>query len=69
MHLKREEKRFEVLPGAISSLCYLFIYLFECWVCIAALGLSSCGDQEGDSSVAVSRLLIAMASLVTKHGL
>ena len=71
MHLKREEKRFEVLQLQIFLVYVIYLYVF-----LNVLGLhcctwafSSCGDQEGYSLVAVCRLLFAMASLVTKHGL
>ena len=71
MHLKREKKRFEVLQLQFSLVYVIYLYIF-----LNVLGLhcctwafSSCSDQEGYSPVAVSRLVIAMASLVTKHGL
>ena len=71
MHLKREEKRFEVLQLQIFLVYVIYLYVF-----LNVLGLhcctwafSGCGGQEGYSLVAVCRLLIAMASLVTKHGL
>ena len=46
-----------------------FIYLFYfwlCWVFIAACTFSSCG--EGGCSLVISRLLLAVASLVAEHG-
>ena len=53
-------------------LFYLFIYLFNfwlCWVFVAARGLSLVGGEQGRLFVAVSWLLIVVASLVVEHGL
>ena len=48
---------------------YLFIYFWLCSVFVAAHRLySSCGER-GLLFIAVRRLLIAVASLVAKHGL
>ena len=65
------EAGYEVYENSLTYLCnsslslklfiYLFIYLFWlCWVFVAACGLSL---------VAVSSLLIAVASLVAEHRL
>ena len=47
----------------------LFIYFWLCWVFIAACGLSSSWGEQGLLFVAVRRFLIAVASLVSEHGL
>ena len=46
----------------------LFIYFWLCWVCCCAWAFSSRGEQ-GLLFVAVSRLLIVVASLVVEHRL
>ena len=48
---------------------YLFIYLWLCWVFVAACGLSLGCSEWRLLFVVVRRLLIAVASLVAKHGL
>ena len=57
---------FFFLKAVLYLLIYLFIWL--CWVFVAACGLSLVAASEG-YSVAVRRLLIAVASLVAEHGL
>ena len=52
----------------IYSFIYLFIYLWLHWVFVAVRAFSSCAER-GLLFVAVHRLLIAVASLVVKHGL
>ena len=47
---------------------YLFIYLWLCWVFIAAQAFSSCGER-GLLFIVVRRLLIVVVSLVVEHGL
>ena len=46
---------------------YLFIWL--CWVFVAARGLSLVAASGGYSFIAVRGLLIAVASLAAEHGL
>ena len=46
----------------------LLIYLWLCWVFVAARSFSSCCER-GLLFVAVCGLLIAVASLVAEHGL
>ena len=46
---------------------YLLIY-WPCWVCVA-VGFSLVAASGGYSLGVMHRLLIAMASLVTEHGL
>ena len=51
-----------------------FLYSFKMfeglrWVLVAAFRLSLIAESGGDSLVAVSRLLIAVASLVAEHRL
>ena len=50
---------------------FIFIYLFIwlCWVIIAARGLSLVVASGGYSFVVVGGLLITVASLVAEHGL
>ena len=50
------------------NLFILFIYFWLCWVFIAVRAFSSC-VQRGLLYIAVSRLLIVVASLVEEHGL
>ena len=45
----------------------LFIYLWQCWVFVAAHGLSPVVENGRLLFVAVFRLLIAVASLVGEH--
>ena len=60
-----------LLIGEIAlsfSFLFKFIYLWLCWVFVAAWAFSSCGKQ-GLLFVVVHGLLIAVASLVVEHGL
>ena len=62
----------EMLAMAFLSLkkkkkLYLLIY-WPCWVCVA-VGFSLVAASGGYSLGVMHRLLIAMASLVTEHGL
>ena len=53
----------------IFNCIYLFIYFWLLWVFVAVRrAFSSCGER-GLLLVAVHRLLIAVASLVARHGL
>ena len=45
------------------------IYFWLCWVSVAARGFSLVVVSRGYSLVAVCWLLIAVASLVSEHGL
>ena len=47
----------------------LFIYLWLCWVFVAARGLSLVAVSGGWLFVVLRRLLIAVASLVAEHRL
>ena len=47
----------------------LFIYLWLCWVFVAARGLSLVAVSGGLLFIAVHSLLIAVASLVAEHRL
>ena len=51
-----------------DSFFFYFIYLWLCWVFIAACGLSLV-ESGGCSLVVVSRLLPLVASLVAEHRL
>ena len=48
---------------------FLFIYLWLCWVFVAACGLFSSCSERGLLFVAVCGRLIVVASLVAEHGL
>ena len=47
----------------------IFIYVWLCWVFIAAHGLSAVAVSRGSSLLVVRGLLIAVSSLVAEHGL
>ena len=54
----------------LFNLLILFIYLFRlCWVFAAARGLSLVAASRGYSSCSAQARLIAVASIVAKHGL
>ena len=44
-------------------------YFWLCWVFVAACGISLVAGERGLLFIAVRRLLIAEASLVSEHGL
>ena len=49
--------------------CFIYLFIWLCWVFIAVRGLSSsCGEWDL-LFLAVCRLLILVASLVVEHGL
>ena len=52
-----------------KDIAFYFIYFWLRWVFVAAHGLSLVAASRGYSSVAVRRLLIAVASLVAEHRL
>ena len=54
--------------SSLSLLPYLFIYVWQCWVFVAALRLSLVAASRG-YSVVVRGLLIAVASFVAEHRL
>ena len=56
-----------VVKAFFKKFIYL-IYFWPCWVFVAVRGLSLV-VVSGGYSVTVSRLLIAVASLVAEHGL
>ena len=57
-------------PALAGGFFFFFFNLFlACWVFIAVSGLSLVGMSGDYSLVAVLELLIAMASLATKHRL
>ena len=58
-----------LIPAFHSFFKKLCIYLWLCWVFIAALGVSLVAECEGCSQVAVLGLLIVVASLVGEHRL
>ena len=67
----------QTVMSQVSSVLFVFFnnFIFWCFFFLAVLGLCSCGGASPVvasgtySLVVVCRLLIAMASLVTEHGL
>ena len=66
--LDRMERILEHIWGEITFFFKLFIYFWLCSVFVAVRGLSLVA-ASGGYSVAVRRLLIAVASLVAEHRL
>ena len=53
----------------VYSFIHSFIYFWLCWIFVAACGLSLVVVSGGLLFVVMCRLLIAVASLVSEHGL
>ena len=47
---------------------YKFIYFWLCWVFVVEWAFSLVAESRGSSLVAVCRLLVVLASLITEHG-
>ena len=59
-----------VSPSSVFIYLFiLFIYLWLCWVFVAARGLLSSGGERGLLFIAVHGPLTAVASLGAEHGL
>ena len=56
-------------PFSLSKLHPLFFFFGLCWVFVVVHGLSPAAVSGGYSLVAVPGVLIAIASLVSEHGL
>ena len=55
-----------LFSGCTFACCYVFIYLWPCWVFIAAHGLSLGVANGSDSPVAMRKLRISVV-LVVEH--
>ena len=60
---------FHTIQMPVSLLLWIFIYLWLCWVFVAAHRLSLVAVSRTSSLIALSSLLSAVASLVVEHGL
>ena len=61
----------ETIDYPFLKIIYLFVCFWLCWAFIAALTFlfAECRAGGGSSVVEVHRLLIAVASVIVKHGL